>query len=234
VAAHAQAQGRPVDIKTPDGVVLKGSYFSPGKPGPGVLLFHQCNMDRGSWNTLAHDLTNVGIHVLSYDYRGFGDTGGKMPPPPSPKLAPGANPRDPIGLAVFPPGDADAALSFLLAQPGVDQTRVAAGGASCGVAEAGDLAIRRPQIVALFLMSGLVSPAASAYIRDRASVAVFGVTAADDFGAAVMRESLKAGTNTQSVFTAYPGEDHGVTLFDKHPELRPTVVQWLQARLLAR
>jgi hypothetical protein len=37
------------DIKSADGTVLKGTYFSAGKPGPGVLLFHQNNRTRTSW-----------------------------------------------------------------------------------------------------------------------------------------------------------------------------------------
>src|SRR4029077_1678125 len=36
------------DIKSADGTVLKGTYFSAGKPGPGVLLFHQSNRTRAS------------------------------------------------------------------------------------------------------------------------------------------------------------------------------------------
>lgn len=35
VPVAAQAQN--VDIKASDGVVLKGSYLSPGKPGPAIL-----------------------------------------------------------------------------------------------------------------------------------------------------------------------------------------------------
>ena len=37
------AQTRNVDLTAADGVVLKASYSSPGKPGPGILLFHQCS-----------------------------------------------------------------------------------------------------------------------------------------------------------------------------------------------
>jgi hypothetical protein len=44
---QAQAQqplaGRVVELKAPDGTMLKGSYFGAAKPGPGVLLFHQSN-----------------------------------------------------------------------------------------------------------------------------------------------------------------------------------------------
>ena len=46
-AAPVAAQTRNLDLKAADGAVLKASYSSPGKPGPGILLFHQCS-DNGS------------------------------------------------------------------------------------------------------------------------------------------------------------------------------------------
>jgi hypothetical protein len=47
------------DIKSADGTVLKGTYFSAGKPGPGVLLFHQSNRDRKSWDEMAAQLAKA-------------------------------------------------------------------------------------------------------------------------------------------------------------------------------
>ena len=70
-AAVVFAADKPVDIKAPDGADLKGTYFSAGQPGPGVLLVHQCNMERHSWDGLANDLVDAGIHVLTFDLRGF-------------------------------------------------------------------------------------------------------------------------------------------------------------------
>jgi hypothetical protein len=56
-AAPAVAQTRTVDLEAADGVVLKASYSSPGKQGPGILLFHQCstNGSRRLWDGLATD-----------------------------------------------------------------------------------------------------------------------------------------------------------------------------------
>ena len=69
---------RVVDIETYDGTVLKGTYFAAAKPGPGVLLFHQSNRTRTSWDDVARQLAAVGMHELSVDVRGHGDTGGKF------------------------------------------------------------------------------------------------------------------------------------------------------------
>jgi uncharacterized damage-inducible protein DinB len=47
------AAARVVDLKAFDGAILKASYFSAGKPGPGVLLFHQNDRSRTSWDDVA-------------------------------------------------------------------------------------------------------------------------------------------------------------------------------------
>ena len=60
-----------LDITTSDGLKLKATYYSPEKPGPGMLLLHQCNMNRKSWESLATSLAKSGIHVLTFDYRGW-------------------------------------------------------------------------------------------------------------------------------------------------------------------
>src|SRR5579864_1443512 len=76
----ADTQKKDVDIKAPDGTSLKGSYFSPGRPGPAILLLHQCNMDRHAWDGLAKDLVDAGFHVLTFDFRGYGESGGAVDP----------------------------------------------------------------------------------------------------------------------------------------------------------
>ena len=73
----AQAQETPpavrtVDLKSGDGTLLKGSYYSAAKPGPGVLLLHQVNRDRRSWDAVARQTAAAGISVLTLDTRGHG------------------------------------------------------------------------------------------------------------------------------------------------------------------
>jgi len=58
---------RVVDLKSTDGTILKASYFAAAKPGPGVLLFHQTNRRRESWEDIARQLVAAGINVLTVD-----------------------------------------------------------------------------------------------------------------------------------------------------------------------
>src|SRR5262245_47640318 len=80
----AAAQSRVVDLAAPDGLMLKATFFSAPSRGPGVLLLHQCDRQRAIWDGLAQRLAAAGIHVLTMDLRGFGDSAGdrfdKAPP----------------------------------------------------------------------------------------------------------------------------------------------------------
>ena len=67
---------RVVDLKTADGLRLKATFFAAAKPGPGVLLLHQVNRDRKSWEGVAAQLATAGINTLTLDMRGIGESGG--------------------------------------------------------------------------------------------------------------------------------------------------------------
>src|SRR5258708_19435191 len=64
-AARTNSVERVVDFKTANGTILKGTYFDAAKPGPGVLLFHQSNRTRKSWDEVAQQLAAAGINTLT-------------------------------------------------------------------------------------------------------------------------------------------------------------------------
>src|SRR5881227_3343222 len=127
---------RVVDLKSPEGTILKASYFAAAKPGPGVLLFHQSNRSRESWDGVAQQLAAVGMNVLAVDGRGHGESGGKYDNKKTPE-------------------DVDAAFTYLVSQPGVNRDAIGAGGAGwLGVIGSVEAARRHPEIKSLVLMSG--------------------------------------------------------------------------------
>lgn len=226
VAATAAAgvQKTPVALTAADGTALKGTYYAPTAPGPGVLLLHQCNMDRTSWDGLAGALADAGIHVMTLDFRGYGESPGER-----------ATDRDRRykQMQELWPGDVDAAWAWLLVQKGVDKARVAAGGASCGVTMASGLASRTPAIHSLVLLSGRAG-AALPYIQQTRALAVFGAASEDDDAAATIREVVAAASaNPDTRLRMFKGDAHGVPMFGKEPTLLPEIVAWLQARLKA-
>ena len=125
-----------VDLKTSDGTQLKASYFAAAKPGPGVLLLHQANRDRKSWDSVASQLASVGINTLTLDMRGHGESGGKA----------GDKITD----------DIDKAFQYLVSQPGVNRDVIGAGGAGwLGVGYSVEFARQHPaQVKSLVLLSG--------------------------------------------------------------------------------
>jgi dienelactone hydrolase len=221
-AAGADVQKGDVDIKAADGVNLRGTYFSPGRPGPAILLLHQCNMDRHAWDAFANDLAAAGFHVLTFDWRGYGDSGGE-------RFTDMAQ-RQPV-MAQKWPGDVDTAFDYLLSRAGVDRARVAAGGASCGVAQSANFARRRPAVKALVELSGS-APDAISYVGATPSLAVFGAASEGDKSAAEgVRAIVGASKNPTSKLQVYEGTEHGVPMFAKHTDLEPAIISWLRAQL---
>lgn len=228
VGASAEVKKTDVDIKAADGVTLRATYFSPGRSGPAVLLLHQCNMDRHSWDRLADDLANAGIHVLTFDFRGFGETGDKAADPQARRTQ----------MAEQWPKDVDQAYAYLMSQKGVDTSRVAIGGASCGVTQAANAATRHKEVTALVALSGPAGDAATAYIGQTPAFAVFGAATDKDSIVATSEQSVKqavaASKHPQSKVKIYPGTEHGVSMFEKNADLEPAIVAWLKTELVTK
>ena len=102
---QSQQTGRDVALSAPDGTALKATYYASAQPGPAVLLLHMCNTTRKSWEPLGPQLAGAGIHALSVDYRGFGESGGDR----SDSLAPQDAQRV---INEKWPGDIDAAYRY--------------------------------------------------------------------------------------------------------------------------
>jgi dienelactone hydrolase len=219
VAQDAPAP-RNVDLAASDGTKLKATYFAASKPGPGVLLLHQCNQQRHSWDEVAGRLAASGIHVLTLDYRGHGESGGT----PYKELPPGAAGK----LAEEKwPGDVDVAFAYLQSQPGVSHKIAGAGGASCGVNQSIQLARRHPEVQTLVLLSGNTSRDGREFLHKSEKLPGF-FSAADDDGGAVelMQWLYSLSSNPGSKFVEYQTGGHGTNMFAAHQELPGMIVDW--------
>ena len=203
-AAPAPSAARVVDLKSPDGVALKASYYAPGRPGPGLLLFHACNSDRSSWNGLAAAAAERGFHVLAMDYRGYGQSGGTR----------SNDPQQQRWIADREwPGDIEAAYTWLTSQQGVDKTRMGAGGASCGVSESVKLAQRHPEVRTVVLLSGALTPASREFVRDSPWLPIFGAASHGDGGAVeTLRWAMGWSRNPSNTFVEYKAAGHGAEM----------------------
>ena len=222
VPLSAQITQQDMDIQAGKKTTLKATYYDPGAPGPGMVLLHQCNADRTSWDKLAGELAEAGIHVLTFDYRGYGESTGA-----------GTSSAERRQMRRKWPSDADRAYAALLDKEGVDKSRIGAGGASCGVQQAVHLALRHPEIKTLMLLSGRTDEAGAIHVRDTADLALFGSASKEDEKPAKFIEALlklSKSNDTKLVMNNYAG--HGVPMFRAIPSLMPEVVEWLKNRLI--
>ncbi len=226
MAAAVSADAMDVDLKAADGTQLKATYMSPGQPGPAMLLVHQCNMDRSSWSSIAPQLVEAGVHVLTLDLRGFGDSGGEG--------MGGAGGFQ--GFFQQSIGDVDLAYDYLVSQPGVDASRVAAGGASCGAMLSAELASRKP-VEAIMLLSGPPSDSAIDYMAATSELAVFAAATRGDTitpdVADRLEDAVAGSQHPHSVATIYDGTEHGLPMFDTNAELEALLLVWLETELLS-
>lgn len=225
-AAQSAPAPRVVDLTAPDGTNLKATYFAAAKPGPGVILFHQCNQQRKNWDELAARLTSAGINVLTIDYRGFGESGGprfdKLTPPEAQQMV-----REQW------PGDMDKAFEYLVSQPDVKRDIIGAGGASCGVNQSIQLARRHPEVKSLVLLSGNTDRAGREFIKSSAKLPLFGSAADDDAGAVELMEwVLGLSGNPGTRFEHYASGGHGTEMFAPHNELPGMIVDWYTTTLI--
>ena len=224
-AAPAGAQPAPsvVTLKAPDGLSLKATYYSPGKPGPGVVLLHQCNRDRTAWADFGKAAAARGYHVIAMDYRGYGESEGQ-------RYDAGQQQGQVINEKW--PGDVDAAFAWLVAQPEVDKDRIAAAGASCGVNQSVLLARRHPEVKTVMLLSGGLTPPAREYLRDSAWMPVLASGSRDDGNALEgMRWILGWSRNPKNKLVEYAEAGHGTDMFAIEKGLQPLMLDWLDSHL---
>jgi hypothetical protein len=245
IRASAQPSQEPpgprvVDLKASDGVVLKASYFAAAKPGPGVLLFHQSNRDRKSWDEVAAQLAAAGINTLTLDMRGFGESGGTKE-----------------SRQKWWDGDLDAAFQYLASHPGVTRNVVGLGGAGwLGVDNSVETArLHSGQVKSLALLSGETLLPQLQFLRQSSQLPGLFVVSDDDeypptveamewlyvlssspykrfvhYSAANEAPWLWYETSDASKVPALGG--HGTDMFKVHPELPGTIVHWFVTTLI--
>ena len=215
---------RDVDITAPDGIKLKATFYAAGKPGPGVLLLHMCNSNRKAWEPVASRLSAAGINALTLDYRGYGESEGERID----------FRKDPQKLQQVQttkwPGDIDAAYAYLLAQPGVDKVRIGAGGGSCGVGHAVEVARRHSEVKSLVLLAGGTNGAGLKFLQQNPWLPIFTAAAADDeFDSNAPRNMqwlAELPGNPRNKFVGFKDGKHGTEIFGPHPELPRDIVSW--------
>jgi dienelactone hydrolase len=217
-------------IDSPDKAVIVGTFYEAEKANsPAVLLLHQWQSDRHSYDDFARRMQAKGFAVLSIDGRGFGE---------STKTSDGRtiSPERTDAAVKAMLGDVGAAFDFLAKQKNVDSTKIGIIGASYGSSLALIYATGNPKVAATALLSpGLnyfgslaTEPAVKNY-GDRPLLLV----AAEDDGesADAVRKLTAAGNNAKYVQKIYPSGGHGTGIFKANVGLEDTLGSFLLEKL---
>ncbi len=213
------ADKKEVTIPADDGFSLKGTFYSAGKVGPGLLLLHQCNADRQIYDTLGTMLSVAGYNALTLDFRGFGGSRN-------------AQYKDLAASRDKMPGDVDAAFKFLTSQGQVNKTVIGVVGGSCGVNQAIQAARRHQEVKTLVLLSGGTDADGEAFIKNAAKMPILGAASEEDSGAAAsIKKLVGLSTNRDSHLSMFNGAGHAATMFEKEPDLQADIVIWFRTNL---
>jgi dienelactone hydrolase len=235
--AYGVPAPREVGLKASDGTPLKATYFSSGQPGPGVLLLHQNNRTRKSWDGVAEQLAAAGIHTVTLDMRGHGESGG----------APSGNLTE----------DIDRALQYLVSQPGVKRDVIGVGGAGgLGVLNAVEAARRHfTDVKSLVLLSGEAPRDGLQFLQQASNLPeLFAFSDDDEYPPtqdAMKLLYLTASSPSKKLVHYSAAEDaawiwyetsdiskvpatgsHGTDLFAAHTELPGIIVHWFVTTLI--
>jgi hypothetical protein len=222
---------RVVDLKSANGTILKGTYFAAAKPGPGVLLFHQSNRTRKSWEDVARQLAAAGINVLTVE----------------------ADPKKTRKQRW--PDELDAAFEFLRSQTGVNRDVIGIGGAGViGVEDSVETARLHPvEVKSLVLLSGETE--SLDFLRQASQLPeLFVVDDNDEYPpiAEAMELLYITASSPSRKFVHYSASHdapwiwyepfdigkvqahggHGTDMFKVHPELPGIIVDWFVTTLI--
>ncbi len=229
--ARTNTVERVVDLKSANGTILKGTYFDAAKPGPGVLLFHQSNRTRKSWDDVARQLAAAGINTLTVD-------------------------TDPNKTRKQRwPGELDAALEFLVSQPGVNRNVVGIGGAGViGVEDSVETArLHSAEVKSLVLLSGETE--SLDFLRQASQLPELFVADDNDeyppiveamellyvTASSPSRKFVHYSASHEAPWLWYEPFDigkvpakggHGTDMFKVHPELPGIIVDWFVTTLI--
>jgi dienelactone hydrolase len=248
LAAPMKSVERVVDLKSGDGTILKGTYFAAAKPGPGVLLYHQSNRTRKSWDELAAQLAGVGIHVLTVDSRAHGQSGGTYD----------TEANRAAYWKTWWPSDLDSAFQYLSSQAGVNREAIGAGGAgNLGVQSAIETVRRHSaQVKSLVLLSGETVRSGMEFLHQASQLPQLYVMDDNDEYQPGTEEMkllfITASSPIKKLVHYSQTEDapwlwyetfldtgkvpakggHGTDMFKPHPELPGIIVDWFKRTLL--
>jgi dienelactone hydrolase len=213
-----------IKFESTDKLEIIGTFYeSPRANSPAVLLLHQWQSTRKSYDDFAKHMQSKGFGVLAIDGRGFGEsvktTDGKT-----------VSPSRTDDAVKAMKADVDNAFKFLKQQKNVDTARVGVVGASYGSSLALIYAAENKEVKAVVLLSPGINYFGNMQCEPAAKT--FGnrplllVAADDDKESAQTVRKLKL-VNEKYEMQIYPKGGHGTNLFVAKVGLEDLLEQFL-------
>jgi dienelactone hydrolase len=217
-----------IEFESSDKLEIIGTFYeSPQPNSPAVLLLHQWQSTRKSYEIFAKQLQAKGFGVLAIDGRGFGEsvktTDGKT-----------VSPSRTDDAVKAMKADVDKAFNFLKRQKNVDSARVGIVGASYGSSLALDYAAENKEVKAVALLSPGINYFGN--MPSEPAAKMFGnrplllVAADDDKESAETVKKLKQ-IDEKYEMQIYPKGGHGTNLFGAKVGLEDLLEDFLTRNL---
>lgn len=182
---------QPVAFEATDGTPLRGHLFGEGPAG--VILAHMYPADQKSWFPLARKLAKEGYLALTFDFRGYGESGGEK---------------------VISEIDRDLEGAYRFLRPKVKKVFLV--GASMGGTAAIRVAAENPTagVVSLSAPPAFRGLDAREAIRKIEAPCLFVAAEGDASAATAAKELNEAAKSPERLLLIVPGPEHGTRIFD--------------------
>ncbi len=198
---------QPVSFKATDGVQLHGYLF--GKGSTGVILAHMYPADQKSWFPFAEKLAAKGYLAMTFDFRGYGESGGEK---------------------VISEIDRDLEGAYRFLQPKVKKIFLI--GASMGGTAAIRIASENPTAGVITLSAPMAFQGLDARqaIRKLKVPCLFIAAQGDSYAFTAAREFNEAADSPKRDILIVPGSQHGTRLFEGPDgrEIEKAIFQFLE------
>lgn len=227
LAGTANAQSS-LPLGLDDGTVLDATYYAADGPGPGLLFLNMCDpsRDQTEWTGAATALASKGYHVLTFDYRGFGKSGGERP-----THLRSVNEAMPYWRDNWM-SDVQTAYDTLISQTGVNKESMGIAGASCGVFLGLEFLLDNRNIKSFVSLGGPTDASQRERLQavtDLPMLLITGNQRGPNEAQGTLEWSddlFNASAHSDSRILKYKTATHGTLIFEHDPATEAMVVDW--------
>ncbi|GJL94037.1 MAG: hypothetical protein DHS20C05_04420 [Hyphococcus sp.] len=217
----------PLTIHTNDGLKLAARHFAPKTSGNGILLLNMCDpqADMTHWDGVAAKLQDKGFHVLTFDYRGFGESEGE-------KLK-GTSQAEVIQIWRDEwLTDVEAAYSLLASQSGVTSEAIGVAGASCGTFLGLEFILTHPNVKAFASLGGPVDDSLISRLeKNKTTIPMLLIGASEGLTLDWSDRVFNVSQNQRTQLTKYKFVKHGTDILFEVPEVENQIADWFELYL---